>query len=156
MNCIKSDFEGSWALYAEAITMPKYDEKEFARIKQNALTNIKAMESVPDAAIDNFANKIAFEGRDYATNPSGTTESVTALTVDDVKKYYAGILTKSRMFIVVVADLDRADIETKVKGLLANVKQGAPFTLKKSFFRAYKNTLSQPIRANWPPITLRV
>ncbi|MES2274442.1 MAG: pitrilysin family protein [Bacteroidota bacterium] len=146
MNCIKSDFEGSWALYAEAMTMPKYDEKEFARIKQNALTGLKSMESIPDVAIDNFANKVAFEGRDYAVNPSGTTETVTALTVDDVKAYYSSILTKSRMFIVVVADLDRADIEAKVKGLLSGIKQGAPFTLKKSFFRAYKNTFSTDAR----------
>jgi zinc protease len=45
------------------------------------------------------------------------------------------------MLIVVVADLDRADIEAKVKGMLGTIKQGAPFE-KKSFFRVYKNTFS--------------
>ncbi|QKJ31645.1 insulinase family protein [Mucilaginibacter mali] len=146
MNCIKSDFENVWPLYVEAMTMPKYDEKEFARIKQNQLTGIKAQEAQPDAAIDNFANKMAFEGRDYAVNPSGTAESVTPLTAADVKAYYANLLTKSRMYIIVVADLDRMDIENKVKGLLSGIKQGSPFTLKKSFFRAYKNTFSTDTR----------
>ncbi|GAB3918601.1 M16 family metallopeptidase [Mucilaginibacter boryungensis] len=146
MNCIKSDFEGSWKLYVEALTMPKYDEKEFARIKQNALTGLKRMESIPDIAIDNFADRVAFEGRAYAVNPSGTIESVTALTAADVKAYYQGILTKSKMFIVVVADLDRADIEGKVKAMLSGIKQGAPFTLKKSFFRPYKSTFSADSR----------
>jgi zinc protease len=51
------------------------------------------------------------------------------------KNYYHSILTKSRMLVVVVADLDRADIEAKVKGMLSTIKQGAPFELKKSFFR---------------------
>jgi zinc protease len=146
MNCIKSDFENVWPLYTEAITMPKFDEAEFARIKQRQLTNIKNAEAQPDGAIDNFANKVAFEGRDYAVNPSGTIESVTALTAADVKNYYTGILTKGRMFIVIVADLDKADIEAKVKGMLAGVKAGTPFVLKKSFFRAYKNTFSADTR----------
>jgi predicted Zn-dependent peptidase len=146
MNCIKSDFENVWPLYAEAITQPKFDEKEFARIKQNLLTGLKAQESQPDAAIDNYANKVAFDGRDYAVNPSGTTESVTALTVNDVKAYYQSILTKSRMFIVIVADLDKAAIEAKVKAMLAGIKQGPPFTLKKSFFRPYKNSFSTDTR----------
>lgn len=140
MNCIKSDFENVWPLYTEALTMPKYDEKEFARIKQNALTRIKATDAQPDAAIDNMADKTAFEGRDYAVNPLGTAETVTPLTAADVKAYYTGLFTKSRVFIVVVADLPKADIETKVKAMLVNVKQGAPFTLKKSFFKPYKNT----------------
>ncbi len=146
MNCIKSDFENVWPLYTEAMTMPKFDETEFARIKQNALTRIKASDAQPDAAIDNMANKVAFEGRDYAVNPLGTAESVTPLTAADVKAYYAGIFTKSRIYMVIVADLPKADIENKVKAMLANVKQGAPFTLKKSFFRVYKNTFSTDTR----------
>jgi zinc protease len=104
------------------LLQPKFDEKEFARIKQNALTNLKASEGLPDLAIDNFANKVAFEGRDYAVNPSGTLETVGALTLTDVKAYYQSILTKSRMIIVVVADLDRSAIENKVKAMLARVK----------------------------------
>jgi len=142
MNCIKSDFEGTWPLYVEAITKPKFDEKEFARIKQNQLTSIKAQESNPDAAIDNYANKVAFEGRDYAMNPSGTAESVTPLAAADVKAYYNALFTKSKIFMVVVADLPRADIEAKVKSMLAGIKPGATFTLKKTFFRAYKNSFA--------------
>jgi predicted Zn-dependent peptidase len=45
-----------------------------------------------------------------------------------------------------VANLDRADIEAKVKTMLAGIKQGAPFELKKSFFRTYKNSFSSENR----------
>jgi predicted Zn-dependent peptidase len=45
-----------------------------------------------------------------------------------------------------VANLDRADIEAKVKAMLAGIKQGAPFELKKSFFRVYKNSFSSENR----------
>nr|WP_067062991.1 pitrilysin family protein [Mucilaginibacter sp. L294] len=146
VNCIKTDLDIAWPLYVEAITIPKFDAKEFARIKQDQLTQIKAADSDPDNAIDKYADKIAFNGRDYAKDPDGTAESIAPLTAEETKNYYHSILTRSRMLIVVVADLDRADIEAKVKGLLGTIKQGAPFALKKSFFRAYKNTFSSENR----------
>ena len=131
LNCIKSDLETAWPLYMEAITIPKFDEKEFARIKQDQLTEIKANDSDPDNAIDKYADKVAFNGRDYAKDPNGTAETIAPLTAAETKNYYQSILTRSRMLVVVVADLDRADVEAKVKGMLGTIKQGAPFELKK-------------------------
>jgi zinc protease len=142
LNCIKGDFEAAWPLYVEAITIPKFDEKEFERIKQDAINNLKASESDPDEAIDKYADKVAFAGRDYVKDPAGTPEIIQKLTAADTKAYYQSVLTKSRMLVVIVADLDRAAITAKVKGMLTGIKQGAPFELKKSFFRVYKNTFS--------------
>ncbi|TWR27761.1 insulinase family protein [Mucilaginibacter achroorhodeus] len=142
VNCIKSDLPKAWPLYVEAITMPKFDVKEFERIKQDQINNLKSQDSDPDYAIDQYADKVAFAGRDYAKNPNGTPETIKALTAEETKKYYQSILTRSRMVIVVVADLNRADIEAKIKGLLSSIKQGAPYEMKKSFFRVYKNTFS--------------
>lgn len=142
MNCIKSDFTTVWPLYAEAITQPLFDAKEFARIKQDAINQIKQDDSQPDAAIDKYANKVAFAGRNYGNDPEGTVEIVEKLTPEETKAYYHSILTRSRMVMVVVANLDKTTIEQKVGQLLAGVKQGAPYELKKSFFRVYKNTFS--------------
>jgi zinc protease len=42
MNCIKSDFDVVWPLYVEAINPARFDAKEFARIKQDEITNLKS------------------------------------------------------------------------------------------------------------------
>ncbi|RFZ82085.1 insulinase family protein [Mucilaginibacter terrenus] len=146
MNCIKSDFNTVWPLYAEAITQPAFNPKEFERIKQDAINNLKSNDAQPDAAIDKYADKVAFKGRDYAKDPDGTVAILQALTAAETKAYYNKILTRSRMVIVVVADLPRADIEAKIAAMLAGVKQGTPFTPKKEFFRVYKNTFSSEKR----------
>ncbi|RZA00066.1 MAG: insulinase family protein [Sphingobacteriaceae bacterium] len=142
MNCLKEDFETVWPLYTEALTLPKFDAKEFTRVKQDAINQLKENESDPDAAIDKFADSIAFAGRDYAKNPAGTSSILQKLTPEETKNYYRSILTRSRMLIVVVANLDKATIEKKIEGLLAGIKQGAPFELRKSSFRIYKNTFN--------------
>ncbi|MDR6940491.1 M16 family metallopeptidase [Mucilaginibacter pocheonensis] len=146
MNCIKGDFDVVWPLYVEALTQPKFDAKEFTRIKQDAINNIKQEDSQPDNAIDKYADKVAFANRDYAKDPRGTVDIITKLTPEETKAYYQSILTRSRLVIVVVADLDKALIEAKVKAMLSGIKQGAPFELKKSFFRAYKNSFNAESR----------
>ncbi|TFF33596.1 M16 family metallopeptidase [Mucilaginibacter psychrotolerans] len=146
MNCIKSDFETVWPLYAEAITQPAFDVKEFERIKQDAISTLKSNDADPDGAIDKYADKVAFAGRDYAKDPDGTVAILSKLTAAETKKYYQSVLTKSRMVIIVVADLPQADIEARVAAMLAGVKQGVPFEAKKSFFRSYKNTFSSEKR----------
>ena len=146
MNCIKGDFDVVWPLYVEALTQPKFDAKEFTRIKQDAINNIKQEDSQPDNAIDKYADKVAFANRDYAKDPRGTVDIITKLTPEETKAYYQSTLTRSRLVIVVVADLDKALIEAKVKAMLSGIKQGAPFELKKSFFRAYKNSFNAESR----------
>jgi zinc protease len=141
MNCIKMDFDKVWPLYAEAITIPKFDAKEFMRIRQDAVNGLKEQDSRPDAAINKMADKVAFAGRDYAKDPYGTVDVIGKLTPEETKAYYQSVLTRSRLTIVVVADLDRSVIEQKIGQLLAGIKQGAPFTLKKDFFRVYKNSI---------------
>jgi zinc protease len=142
MNCIKTDIDAVWPLYTEAITQPKFDTAEFSRVKQDAINNLRAAQSAPDASIDKLATATAFAGRDYAKNPQGTPEILSTLTAAETKAYYNAILTKSRMFIVVVADLDKSVIEAKVAQMLATIKKGTPVEMKKSFFRVYNNSFN--------------
>src|SRR5689334_17155216 len=57
MNCIKSDFETVWPLYTEALSTPRFDAKEFDRIKQDAINFIRSNESSPDNSLDKMAKQ---------------------------------------------------------------------------------------------------
>ncbi|WP_179412947.1 M16 family metallopeptidase [Mucilaginibacter sp. E4BP6] len=142
MSCVKPDFDAVWPLYAEAIDEPKFDTTEFSRIKQDAINDLHQNESSPDASIDKMANKVAFAGRKYAEEPQGTPDIINHLTAAETKAYYNTILTKSRMFIVVVGDIDQATVEAKVRALLAPLKKGAPYNMPESFFRVYNNSFN--------------
>ena len=148
MNCIKSDFETVWPLYTEAMTSPRFDPKEFDRIKQDAINNIRANESNPDFAIDKMAKQTAFAGKNYAKDPGGTVETVTKLSAADTKKYFRSLFTRSRMVIVVVGDLDKTTIENKVKELLAKIPAGAPFKPLKASYVPAANTFKPQQRDN--------
>ncbi len=147
LNCIKSDLDQVWPLYVDAITVPVFDTTEFSRIKQDAISGLKSQASRPDFAISKMAKETAFKGKDYAKSPTGEEETVSQLTAAETKAYYSSILTRSRMLIVVVGELDRSVIEQKIKQLTENIprRQGSetePVQLcafKKYFYRSEKS-----------------
>jgi predicted Zn-dependent peptidase len=141
MNCIKNDFDVVWPLYVDALTIPKFDAKEFDRIKQDAITSIKAADSDPDNSIDRLARQVAFSGKNYAKEPQGTVASVTALTAAETKKYYQSIFTRSRLLIVVVGELDKQKLEKNIKAFLTKVPAGAPFVAKKEVYKPPVTTM---------------
>ncbi len=140
MNCIASDFESVWPLYTDALTIPAFDKTEFDRIKQDAINNLKQQNSDPDASISKLAKETAFKGKDYAKSPQGTEEIVSKLTAEQTKAYYKSILTRSRMLIVVVGNLEKDLIEKKVTELLNKIPQGAPFILKRQSYHPVANS----------------
>ena len=142
MNCIKSDFDSVWTLYADAITIPVFNENEFNRIKQDAINGVREQESQPDYAIDKLAKQTAFSGKDNAKRPEGTVATLTKLTAAETSDYYKSILTKSRMLIVVVGEIEKAVLEQKIATMLANIPEGKPFTLKKETIAPVKNSFT--------------
>lgn len=148
LNCIKGDFEIVWPLYTDALLSPKFDAKEFDRIKNDAVNFIRANESSPDNAINKMAKQTAFQGKNYSKDPQGTVATVSKLTAAETKKYWQSIFTRSRMVIVIVGDLDKAVIEKKVKEFLGKVPAGAAFVLKKESYNPTANTFKPQEREN--------
>ena len=148
MNCIKSDFQTVWPLYTDAMLIPGFNANEFERIRQDAINSIRANESNPDNAIDKMARQTAFAGRSYAKDPQGTVEIVSKLTPAETKKYWESIFNRSRMVIVVVADLDKDDLESKLNAFLGKVPAGIPAVIKKESYSATANTFKPQQRDN--------
>lgn len=142
MNCISSDLNTVWPLYIDAIRSPRFDEKEFQRIRTDAVNMIGMQESDPDYNINKYAKKIAFNGKDYAKDPEGSKDVLAKLTVAETKAYYNQLLTKGRLIIVVVGDVNRADLEAKLKTLLSGIPAGTPVSLKKEKYSPTANTFN--------------
>lgn len=140
MNCIKSDLEKVWPLYVDALLTPRFDAKEFARIKDEAINSLRSMESNPDASLQRMAMQVAFKGMDYAKFSSGTIENIQKLTLQETKDYYKSLLTRSRIFMVIVGDISKEDLQKKISALTAKIPQGKPFVLKRASYVPQTNS----------------
>lgn len=142
LNCIKTDLDPVWPLYVDAITVPLFDSIEFGRMRQNDISIVKQEESGPGEGIAKMALETAFKGKDYAKPLLGNEETLTKLGATETKNYYTSILTRSRLLIVVVAELEKDAIEKMVKQLTANIPQGIPVKLNRYNFTPSKNTFA--------------
>jgi zinc protease len=140
LNCIKNDFETVWPLYVDALTAPRFDAKEFARIKEDAINNLRSQESNPDGALQRMAMETAFKGMDYAKWPGGTIENIQKFIPQDAKTYFQSLLTRSHIFMVVVGDISKEELQKKLSLLLSKIPQGKPFVLKRATYVPQSNT----------------
>lgn len=124
LTCVKTFWDKSWNLFADAIMHPAFDQKEFQITQDQFIAGAQQTESNPDAHLLNMSMAHVFEGKNYSKIPNGTVASLQALTLQDVKDYYNTIMVKNRIFLVVVGNISKEDITSKIRSSLANLPLG--------------------------------
>ena len=124
MTCLKDKWDESWAMFADAILNPAMDENEFSVLKSQMVSTAKQQEADPDAYLRKMATEGLFGGSDYAKTVNGTPATLERITIADAKKYYAALLGKKKCFLVVVGNINEADLLNNIKTSLAKLPVG--------------------------------
>ena len=107
----KSKLKESIETLKEVLLNAVFEEEAFNIEKQNVLSTIKSRKERPfDFAFDNL-RKILYKGTPYEISSLGTEESVSSITLDDVKIRHQEILKKDHIISVVADNLDDTDID---------------------------------------------
>ncbi len=128
MSCLKMFWDESWNLFSDAVMNPAMSEEEFAIGKNQMMSMVMSNSSDPDNHLRNIAMKHVFEGMNYEKSTEGTPESVEAMTLEDLKSYYAEAVVKNKAFIVVVGDIDQADLKKKIAESFGSMPMGKAAT----------------------------
>lgn len=117
-------FDSTWAIFADRIMAPRLEPAEVELLREQFVTAVRQRKDSPDALLDYLADSITFAGHPYALDPVGTEESLTKLTVADLRKYQAEQMVTSRMRLVVVGNVSRARVEKLVRETLGRLPKG--------------------------------
>ena len=111
VTTLARNYEATLALVQEILLQPRWDEKEFALIKQSVLSQIRQQEADPNALANSNYSKLIY-GKDNirSRNILGTAETVNAITIDDLKQYYSANLSPSVARMHVVGALPKAAV----------------------------------------------
>ena len=93
-------------LLAEIATRPSLREEDFARVRQLRLHRLTQVLDVPGAVADRTFAGLLYGGHPYGHTPLGTERALTALSVDDVRRFHQGILRPADATLMVVGDCD--------------------------------------------------
>lgn len=95
----------SLALLKDAIQAPRFDEDAVARVQSQVLAVIEGDRTDPNEIAGEALSALAFPGHPYGSSDSGTIETVTALTRDDIIAAHKAVFAKDRLIVGVVGDI---------------------------------------------------
>ena len=117
-------FDRSWEIFTDAALHPSFTQADFDRIKNRTVASRSDDEDTPDSFLQLLQSKVAYAGHPYLNDPRGTAASVSRLTLEDVKRYHAQMMQTSRLLLVVVGDVDPAQIRRKVEASFGKLPRG--------------------------------
>lgn len=152
LRATRSTLDSTWSVLASRVMEPRFDTADVALVKRQLMAGVRQREDSPDAQVEFVADSFAFAGHPYQLSPSGTEASLAGITVRDLQQYQETQLVKSRMLLVVVGNVSRAQIEKLVSRSLARLPAGTyrwslPDTLPRSKSGAV--TIARPLPTNY-------
>ena len=108
-------------LLHEALVNPRFDQDAVDRVREQVLSNIRSDEKDPDSIATNALDKLAFGDHPYATDGSGTVETVTALTRDDIVAAHKGALARDRIYVAAAGDITAEELGPLLDRLFADL-----------------------------------
>lgn len=122
-NTLARNYDATIALVEEILLEPRWDSKEFDLVKQGVISQIRQQEANPNAVAQSNYNLLIY-GKDNirSRNILGTVDSVNAITLDDLKAFYAKNLSPSAARMHAVGDLKKASVLKSLNGLNKNWK----------------------------------
>lgn len=117
-NCLSRNYEAVLALVEKILLEPRWDVKEFDRLKQAAINNIAQLESNPGAIANNVFSRMVFGDSHILSRPSiGTIETVQTIAIDDLKNYYNKAFSSSVSNFHIAGDITPDRVKNSLKNL---------------------------------------
>jgi zinc protease len=144
VSSLTKNLDETLVLLKEKLFSPGFKEDDFARLKQNTLQGLQQALKNP-STLASRARDIVLYGEDSILGmPSGgTTESVQAITLDDLKAYYDSYYRPNFVDMVIVGDLPKQQAVAAVS--LLSAWEGKDYDLPK--FGEFENAAKGKIDA---------
>ena len=108
---LERNLEKTISLVEEILLQPRWDEAEFERLKREAQADITAAEGNPGALASRAMDSVLYgDGHPYGIPMGGIRETITAMTLDDLKAWHATRLTPvgAKLQVVGAVNSERA------------------------------------------------
>src|SRR6185503_19318796 len=120
----RPNFDRSWEIFTDVALRPAFTKQDFELVKSRRVSGLRDDTDDPDTYLQRLQERVAYAGHPYLNRPQGTSDSVSRLTVEDIRKYHQEIMQTSRLLLVLVGDLDPAEIRTRVASAFGKLPKG--------------------------------
>ena len=127
MSALVENLDASFDLFADVILNPGFPESDFERLRRQTLAGIQQEAVQPFSMALRVLPKLMYgEGHPYSLplTGSGTIESVSALAVDDLKRFHRTWFTPNNAKLIAVGDTTLEEVVSQVERAFGAWRRG--------------------------------
>ena len=123
-TCTRSNFDHSWDIFADVALHPSFTRDDVGLLQARLVAALRGESDEPDTYLQRLQERVAFVGHPYLNRPEGTADTVSKLTAEDLRAYHQKIMQTSRLLLVIVGDLDAAQLKTRLMSTFGKLPRG--------------------------------
>ena len=124
LRCTRPNFDRSWQMFTDVVLHPSFTKEDVALVQEKMVVSLRDDTDDPDTYLQRLQDRIAYANHPYLNPVDGTAESVARLTIEDLRRYHQKVFETSQLLLVIVGDLDAAQIKTLVAASFGKLPRG--------------------------------
>jgi len=124
LACTRMHFDRSWQLFTDVILRPSFTKEDVSLVQDRAVVALSDDTDNPDVYLQKLQEKVAYAGHPYLNDTDGTPETIAKLTPEDLRRYHDKLMETSHLLLVIVGDLDPAEVRDLVTNSIGKLPRG--------------------------------
>ena len=144
LSCLKEHFKEGVEALTSLLTDPNLSEEAMQQVKTVTIGEIQRKSTDFDYVANETLKELLFKDTVLAQSTIGTTESIEALGLSDIKAFIDEHIVSSRAICVAGGDLSKEDANESVQMILGKLEQGKVVELP--YIKTNTKTLEEIVR----------
>ena len=124
MAATRANFDRSWEIFTDVALRPSFTKEDVSLVQSRLLAGLEDDTDAPDSYLQRLQERVAYVGHPYLNRPEGTADNIRRLTAEDLRAYHQKIMQTSRLLLVIVGDLDAAQLKTRITASFGKLPRG--------------------------------
>ena len=120
----RPNFERSWEIFTDVALHPSFTKEDVTLAQSRLVASLRDDTDDPDTYLQRLQERVAYAGHPYVNRAEGTAESVGRLTPADLQQYHQKMFESSRLLLVIVGDLDPAQLKARITASFGKLPRG--------------------------------
>ncbi len=124
MAVTRNNFDRLWEVFADLAVNPTFSSEavEFARAQIK--TGLLEQETDNDNYLKILQDRVVFANHPYSNEVGGTIDNISRFTIKELSDYHKKTMQTSQLLLVIVGDLEEADVRKKVEASFGKLLKG--------------------------------
>jgi zinc protease len=138
LTILSRNFSAAVSLLADAVRRPRFDEKDFERVKRLTLDEMAQSEDEAPAVAGRVASRALFgDSHPYAWPADGTPASASGITLGQLKAAHAALVRPDTATLLVASSLPASEVKAALESAFGDWKAAEPLPRRPPVPAAY-------------------